>query len=157
MKKLFAKFGAVVMLAVMLTAISGADSKARSKTLVLRIDFSNEIFNKPGSTSKLHKGVRTYQEYPLLHAVGGPVVGLYRFHVVSTLPKKVDRPGWYGNESFHIFGHGVIEGISAVDRSVSDEPVVGSIIGGTGRYAGASGEYISDDLVTYTFTFEKAH
>ena len=55
-----------------------------SKTLVVVIDFANVIFNA-GSTNTLAKGVRTYQEFPLLDAQGA-VIGEYRFHAVSTLP-----------------------------------------------------------------------
>ncbi len=150
MSKLIAKFGAVVMMAVMLTAISGADGKPRSKTLVLKIDFTNQIFNA-GSTATLAKGVRTYQEWGLLDAQDAPI-GEYRFHAVSTLPIGLGA-GWYGNESFDIWGEGVIEGISQADVSVGLFPE-GSIIGGTGRFSGASGEYTAPDLTTYTFTFK---
>ena len=80
-------------------------------------------------------------------------IGEYRFHAVSTLPVGLGT-GWYGNESFDIVGEGVIEGISQADVSVGLFPE-GSIIGGTGRFAGASGEYTSANGVTYTFTFEK--
>ena len=118
--------------------------------LVLEIDFSNEIFNA-GSTRDLEKGVRTYQEFGLLDAQGVPI-GEYRFHAVSTLPVG-SGAGWYGNESFDIFGEGVIEGISQADVSVGLFPV-GSIIGGTGKFSGASGEYNSADGRTYTFTFQ---
>ena len=122
------------------------------QTLVLKIDFTNEIFNA-GSTATLAKGVRTYQEFGLLDAQGMPI-GEYRFHAVSTLPVG-SGAGWYGNESFDIFGEGVIEGISQADISVGLFPE-GSIIGGTGRFAGASGEYSSPNGVTYTFTFENS-
>ncbi len=124
-----------------------------SKTLVLKIDFTNEIFNA-GSTATLEKGVRTYQEFPLLDDQGA-LIGEYRFHGVSTLPAAAAAAGWYANEAFEIFGEGVIEGISQADMSVSLFPE-GSIIGGTGRFSGASGEYTaSADLTTYTFTFKK--
>jgi parallel beta-helix repeat protein len=123
-----------------------------SKTLVLVIDFANVIFNA-GSTNTLAKGVRTYQEFPLLDAQGA-VIGEYRFHAVSTLPAG-DGAAWYGNESFEIFGEGVIEGISQADMSVTLFPE-GSIIGGTGRFSGASGEYTASNFSTYTFTFKIA-
>ena len=151
MRKLIAKFGALVMMAVILTAILGVDGKPVSKTLVLKINFGNEIFNA-GVTSELEKGVRTYQEWGLLDAQDAPI-GIYRFHAVSTLPVGIGA-GWYGNESFDIIGEGVIEGISQADLSVGLFPE-GSIIGGTGRFSGASGEYTSADGITYTFTFEK--
>ena len=123
-----------------------------SKTLVLRIDFNNEIFNA-GSTNTLEKGVRTYQEFGLLDADGMPI-GIYRFHAVSTLPAMAGA-AWYGNESFEISGEGVIEGISQADSSVGLFPE-GSIIGGTGRFSGASGEYTASNFSTYTFTFKIA-
>ena len=151
MRKLIKKFAALVMMAVTLTVILGVDGGPVSKTLVLKIDFTNEIFNA-GSTRDLEKGVRTYQEFGLLDAQGVPI-GMYRFHAVSTLPVGLGA-GWYGNESFVIFGEGVIEGISQADISVRLFPE-GSIIGGTGRFAGASGEYNSTNAVTYTFTFKK--
>ena len=151
MRKLITKFAALVMMAVTLTVILGVGGNPVSKTLVLKIDFTNEIFNA-GSTRDLEKGVRTYQEFGLLDAQGVPI-GEYRFHAVSTLPVGLGA-GWYGNESFDIFGEGVIEGISQADVSVGLFPE-GSIIGGTGRFAGASGEYTSANGVTYTFTFEK--
>ena len=151
MRKQFAKFGAVVMLAVILTAILSVDARPLPETLVLQIDFSNRIFNA-GNTRDLEKGVRTYQEFGLLDAQGVPI-GEYRFHAVSTLPVGLG-PGWYGNESFDIIGEGVIEGISQADVSVGLFPE-GSIIGGTGRFAGARGEYTSNNGVTYTFTFER--
>ena len=151
MRKLITKFAALVMMAVTLTVILGVDGNPVSKTLVLRIDFMNEIFNA-GSTSDLEKGVRTYQEFGLLDAQGAPI-GEYRFHAVSTLPVGLGA-GWYGNESFDIVGQGVIEGISQADVSVGLFPD-GSIIGGTGRFAGARGEYTSTNGVTYTFTFER--
>ena len=153
MRKLIAKFGAVVMMAVILTAILGVDGKPLSKTLVLVIDLGNVIFVAPGFTNQIEKGVRTYQEFPLLDAQGA-VIGEYRFHAVSTLPVGLGF-GWYGNESFDIIGEGVIEGISQADQSIGLFPE-GSIIGGTGRFSGASGEYTSADGVTYTFTFKKA-
>ena len=124
-----------------------------SKTLVVVIDFAYLIFVLPGFTNQIDKGVRTYQEFPLLD-VQGAVIGEYRFHAVSTLPAG-QGAAWYGNESFEIFGEGVIEGISQADMSVSLFPE-GSIIGGTGRFSGARGEYTSADGVTYTFTFKKA-
>ena len=65
-------------------------------------------------------------------------IGEYRFHAVST--QGIGLTAWYGNESFDIFGEGVIEGISQADFSEGLN-VVGSIIGGTGRFSGASGEY----------------
>jgi len=151
MRKLITKFAALVMMAVTLTVILGVDGNPVSKTLVLRIDFMNEIFNA-GSTRDLEKGVRTYQEFGLLDAQGAPI-GEYRFHAVSTLPVGLGA-GWYGNESFDIVGQGVIEGISQADVSVGLFPD-GSIIGGTGRFAGASGEYSSPNGVTYTFKFER--
>ena len=96
--------------------------------------------------------MRTYQEYPLLDAQG-TTIGLYRFHAVSTLPVG-SGAGWYGNESFDIFGEGVIEGISQADQSLGIRPL-GTIIGGTGRYSGARGEYTSaPGFAIYTFTFE---
>ena len=152
MRKLLAKLGAVVMMAVILTASLSVDANpARHKTLVLEIDFANVIFNT-GSTNTLPKGVRTYQEFPLLDAQGAPI-GLYRFHAVSTLPAG-SGAGWYGNESFEIFGEGVIEGISQADQSLGIRPL-GTIIGGTGRYSGARGEYTSaPGFAIYTFTFE---
>lgn len=153
MRNKFQKFGAVVIMAVILTAISGVDAKpARNRTLVLQIDFANEIFNA-GVTRELEKGVRTYQEWGLLNEQGEPI-GLYRFHAVSTQPLEVDVPAWYGNESFEIFGEGVIEGISQADGSIDLFPV-GSIIGGTGRFSGASGEYSATDFSNYTFTFRR--
>ena len=120
-----------------------------SNQLVLRIDFTDEIFNA-GSTRDLEKGVRTYQEFGLLDAQGMPI-GIYRFHAVSTRPANTG-PGWYGNESFDITGEGVIEGISTAGMGMG---VQGSIIGGRGRFAGASGEYTATNGVTYTFTFER--
>ena len=123
-----------------------------SKTLVVVIDFTNVIFNA-GSTNTLAKGVRTYQEFPLLDAQGA-LIGEYRFHAVSTLPMGLGA-AWYGNESFDIFGEGVIEGISQADMSVTLFPDV-SIIGGTGRFSGASGEYTASNFSTYTFTFRIA-
>ena len=151
MRKLIAKLGAVVTMAVILTAISGAGTKPVSKTMVLKIDFTNEIFNA-GSTSTLAKGVRTYQEYGLLDAQDA-TIGLYRFHAVSTLPVG-SGAGWYGNESFDIFGEGVIEVISQAHGFLGLFPE-GSIIGGTGRFSGASGEFTSTNFSTYTFTFKK--
>lgn len=120
-------------------------------TLVLMMNFSERIFST-GSTRDLAKGVRTYQEFGLRDANGDPIVGgIYRFHAVST--KEIgDGPGWYGNESFDITGEGVIEGISTAGTGMG---VQGSIIGGTGRFAGASGEYTATDGATYNFTFEK--
>ena len=152
MRKLIAKFGAVVMTAVILTAILGVDGMRVSKTLVLVIDLGNVIFVAPGFTNQIEKGVRTYQEFPLLDAQGA-VIGEYRFHAVSTLPAFTGA-AWYGNESFEIFGEGVIEGISQADSSVGLFPE-GSIIGGTGRFSGASGEYTASNFSTYTFTFKK--
>ncbi len=151
MRKLIAKFGAVVMMAVILTAVLSVDAKSEPETLVLKIDLTNEIFNT-GNTRTLEKGVRTYQEWVLLDAHDVPI-GEYRFHAVSTLAKAVDRAGWYGNESFDIFGEGVIEGISQADSSVGLFPQ-GSIIGGTGRFSGARGEYTAADFRTYTFTIQ---
>ena len=139
-------------MAVMLTAISGAATKPVSKTLVLVIDFSLPNIIAPAFTRFLEIGERTYQEFRLLDAQGAHI-GKYRFHAVSTLPAAVDLAGWYGNESFEIFGEGVIEGISHADQSVGLTPE-GSIIGGRGTFAGASGEYASADGRTYTFTFQ---
>ena len=124
-----------------------------SKTLVVVIDFSPPNFIEPGITNALNKGVRTYQEFPLLD-VQGAVIGEYRFHAVSTLPAG-QGAAWYGNESFEIFGEGVIEGISQADMSVSLFPE-GSIIGGTGRFSGASGEYTDSNFSTYPFSFKIA-
>ena len=152
MRKQFEKIGPVVMLAVILTAILSVDARSEPETLVLEIDFGNEIFNT-GNTSTLNKGVRTYQEWGLLDAHGA-TIGEYRFHAVST--QGVGAAAWYGNEAFDIFGEGVIEGISQADLSVFPPLYVqGSIIGGTGRFAGASGEYsTSGDIRVYTFTFD---
>lgn len=151
----FGKFGSVVLVAVILTALLGVEANsARNRTLVLQIDLGNEIFNA-GFTRELDKGVRTYQEWGLLNARGEPV-GLYRFHAVSTQPVEADVPAWYGNESFEIFGEGVIEGISQADGAIGLFPV-GAIIGGTGRFSGASGEYSATDFSNYTFTFNRAH
>jgi len=150
MRKQLAKFGAMIMVAVILTAILSVDAKSETETLVLEIDFNNQIFNFPGNTRDLEKGVRTYQEWGLRDAQGVDI-GIYRFHAVSTQPANVDFTAWYGNESFEIFGEGVIEGISQADLSVGLFPV-GAIIGGTGRFAGASGEYSGVNLSIYTFT-----
>ena len=156
MRKLLAKFGSVILMAVMLTAISGAATKPVSKTLVLVIDFSLPNIIAPAFTRFLEIGERTYQEFRLVDAQGAHI-GKYRFHAVSTLPAADDLAGWYGNESFEIFGEGVIEGISQADLSVPVFPE-GSIIGGTGRFSGARGEYTaSADLTTYTFTFKIPH
>ena len=162
MRKLLAKFGAVVMMAVMLTAISGADTKPVSKTLVLFIDFSEQPNFNLGSTRDLEKGVRTYQEFHLRDRDQfGDLIGKYRFHAVSTLPADDDLAAWYGNESFEIYGEGVIEGISQADLS---PPIPlypeGSIIGGTGRFSGARGEYRATGelpcrICIYIFTFKK--
>ncbi len=152
MRKLLAKLGAVVMMAVILTASLSVDANpARHKTLVREIDFAHVIFNT-GNTNTLAKGVRTYQEFPLLDAQGA-VIGEYRFHAVSTLPMGLGA-AWYGNESFEIFGEGVIEGISQADQSLGILPE-GSIIGGTGRFSGARGEYTSaPGFAVYTFNFK---
>ena len=154
MRKICEKFGAAVMMAVILTVILGVNGKSVSKTFVVAIDFTQLIFVKPGFTSDLDKGVRTYQEFALLDKVGGTTIGVYRFHAVSTLAAGLGA-GWYGNESFDIMDEGVIEGISQADFSEGLN-VVGSIIGGTGRFSGASGEYTASNFSTYTFTFKIA-
>ena len=76
----------------------------------------------------------------------GNVIGEYIFDGVATEP--AGEQGWYGSEHFHIFGEGAIEG------NGHGPPWQGAIIGGTGKFAGASGEY-SANWPFVTFTFEK--
>ena len=76
----------------------------------------------------------------------GNIIGEYIFNAVATNDQGI--VGWYGSDHFHIFDEGVIEGIGY------GPPWQGAIIGGTGTFAGASGEY-TGNWPFVTFTFEK--
>ncbi len=128
------------------TPIVAAPTDPQPQTLMVLL--GSVIFVSPDFAIALDKGVRSYQEWELLDADGNEI-GDYKFDGVSTEP--MGTTGWYGQESFNIFGEGVIEGVS------QGLPGKGSIIGGRGKFAGVSGEYTVVGIeggVRYTFTFD---
>ena len=147
MKRLVIVLGVLALLAgglsVTLAATVGAQGKGpQPKTLV--VDIGPLIFVSPDFSINLDRGLRTTSEFELLD-IGGNIIGDYIFDAVSTEPAGTG--GWYGSDHFHILGEGVIEGVS------HGPPWQGAIIGGTGIFAGARGEY-SGVGGHVTFTFE---
>lgn len=114
-------------------------------------------FSSAGPSINLDKGDRSYGEFDL-YAEGTVGIedptGEGKWDGVATEP--VGTTGWYESETYHIFGQGVIEGVS------TGPPWEGAIVGGTGVFAGASGEYSVtcegfEGFCRITFTFNAAH
>ncbi len=148
MKRLLVILGVFALLAAGLSATLAAAVGAQGtgpqpKTLV--VDYGSRIFTSPDNSTNLDKGSRTYQVWEL-RDTEGDLIGEVKFDAVATEP--AGTPGWYGHESFNIFGEGVIEGLSQ-----GPTPWRGAFIGGTGMFAGAIGEY-SGSGVRVTFSFE---
>ena len=155
MKRLLMVLGVLALLAGVLTVTLATTVGAQGPgpqplTLVVVVDFDPPFSSIcvtpfPCLTSQLGKGVRTVQVW-VLKDTEGNTIGKYTFDAVST--EDIGTQGWYGHDSFTIDGEGVIEGIS------HGTPWLGAIIGGTGKFAGVSGEY-SGSGATVTFTFER--
>ena len=113
-----------------------------------------QIFITPGGSNSLAKGERNYGEFDLFAegTVGTEArIGEGKWDLVSTT--DVGTFGWYESETFHIFGQGVIEIVGV------GPPWEGAIVGGTGDFAGASGEYSTEcgfeGVCRITLTFTK--
>ena len=146
MKRLLIVLGVLALLAgglslTLATTVGAHGTGPPPKTLV--VVYGSLIFASDG-TANVDKGLRVYQEWELWDTEGD-IIGEVKFDAVVTEP--AGTPGWYGPESFDIFGEGVIEGLS------QGLPWRGVIIGGTGIFAGASGEY-SGSGAGVTFSFE---
>ena len=107
-----------------------------------------------GGTAKMKEGERYYGEFDV-YAVdtvgtGANPIGEGKWYGVSTEPKGIGE--WWESQTIHIFGRGVIEGVD------TGPPWKGAIIGGTGEFAGASGEYSAGGggagFFRLTFTFQ---
>ena len=145
---------AIRALALSVKAATTVEAKAR-KQLVVDTVFR---FSTTGATLTLDKGERFYEEFDLF--VEGTFgteeeeqIGEGKWYGVSTEPAGTE--GWWESMTIQFFDEDVIEG---VDTAL---PWKGAIIGGTGVFAGASGEYSGIELggdpsvSRITFTFQK--
>jgi len=155
----------VALVVIGLTAAGQATAEALSARAAtsLSAEAANQLVMdvvftfSTGVSSSLDKGDRSYGEFDLFEE--GTVgieerIGEGKWDEVITEP--VGTTGWYGSNTFHVFGQGVIEGVS------TGPPWEGAIVGGTGVFAGASGEYSStcegfEGFCRITFTFNAAH
>ena len=151
MKRLLIVLG-VVALAAVAVSVTAASNLSATAPNQLVVDWVFK-FITPGGSDTLDKGERQYGEFDLF--AEGTVgieerIGEGKWDLVSTEPVGIS--GWYESESFHIFGQGVIEIVGV------GPPWEGAIVGGTGDFAGASGEYSTECefegfcRITLTFT-----
>lgn len=108
-------------------------------------------------SSDFDEGMRLYAEFDV-YAEGTygtdeeEQLGQGKWHGVSTEPRGTQ--GWWESMTIRFFDQGVIEGVD------TGPPWEGAIIGGTGEFAGARGEYSGIEIGGHpfvsriTFTFE---
>jgi hypothetical protein len=137
----------VGVLSVTFTTASGAEAEQQHTTKTLTVKLGEQTFLSEGP---FDKGDRIYGEYDLIDPEdeGYTIIGHYIYDSIRTTPLDETPVGWYASEHFSLDGLGAIETVG------EGPPWGGAIIGGTGIFVGASGEWHAEDGICI-FTFEK--